>query len=421
MKTDVRLSTRFLTTQNAHQVGMLVSLAGETPARRAPINVALVLDRSGSMSRHAARGGQGGRRPASPAFLGARGPALGRGVRRGGAHDLRPGRGRRPGAGRSHRAGPARRLHQPLRRLAQGPEAGREGHGRRHQPRRPPHRRPGQRRHRRARASWSAWRGTAPRRRSPPPASASARASTRTCSSRWPARAAATTGTSSTTTRWPGSSRARSRASSPSPRRTSRSRYGSPTRAWPGVSFLQSYPVAQTGDGGWRSQLHDLYATSPQALALLFHVEDVRELGKVPLGEIRVEADVVPDGRHRAPHDRHAGRRQPRRRGPGRAHRRADLPAVPGRARARGGGAPGRRRRLRLRGGLPARRGRALAACADAPGIAEEIDDLRAEAAQLQQRRYDEADRKYQGARAMAARDLKASYAQRVSRQGRKR
>jgi Ca-activated chloride channel family protein len=50
MKTDVRLSTRFVTTQNAHQVGMLVSLEGETPVRRTPINVSLVLDRSGSMS-----------------------------------------------------------------------------------------------------------------------------------------------------------------------------------------------------------------------------------------------------------------------------------------------------------------------------------------------------------------------------------
>lgn len=50
MKTDVRLSTKFLTAQNAHQVGMLVSLEGGTPVRRAPINVALVLDRSGSMS-----------------------------------------------------------------------------------------------------------------------------------------------------------------------------------------------------------------------------------------------------------------------------------------------------------------------------------------------------------------------------------
>ena len=39
MKTDVRLSTRFLTTQNAHQVGMLVTLDGESPVRRPPVNV----------------------------------------------------------------------------------------------------------------------------------------------------------------------------------------------------------------------------------------------------------------------------------------------------------------------------------------------------------------------------------------------
>jgi Ca-activated chloride channel family protein len=46
----VQLSTHALTTQNAHQVGVLVTLSGEAPRRRSPINVALVLDRSGSMS-----------------------------------------------------------------------------------------------------------------------------------------------------------------------------------------------------------------------------------------------------------------------------------------------------------------------------------------------------------------------------------
>ena len=50
MRTDVKLSTKFLTTQNAHQVGVLVTLSGEVPVRRAPLNIALVLDRSGSMS-----------------------------------------------------------------------------------------------------------------------------------------------------------------------------------------------------------------------------------------------------------------------------------------------------------------------------------------------------------------------------------
>jgi len=50
MRSDVQLSTRFLTTQNAHQVGMLVTVGAEAPVKRPPINVALVLDRSGSMS-----------------------------------------------------------------------------------------------------------------------------------------------------------------------------------------------------------------------------------------------------------------------------------------------------------------------------------------------------------------------------------
>ena len=50
MRSDVKLSTRFLTTQNAHQVGLLVTLSGDAPVRRAPINVSLVLDRSGSMT-----------------------------------------------------------------------------------------------------------------------------------------------------------------------------------------------------------------------------------------------------------------------------------------------------------------------------------------------------------------------------------
>jgi Ca-activated chloride channel homolog len=50
MKADVQLSTHVLTAQTAHQVAVLVTLAGEAPVRRSPINVALVLDRSGSMS-----------------------------------------------------------------------------------------------------------------------------------------------------------------------------------------------------------------------------------------------------------------------------------------------------------------------------------------------------------------------------------
>lgn len=50
MRADVQLPTRFIQTQDRHQVHVLVTVAGEMPANRAPINVALVLDRSGSMS-----------------------------------------------------------------------------------------------------------------------------------------------------------------------------------------------------------------------------------------------------------------------------------------------------------------------------------------------------------------------------------
>jgi Mg-chelatase subunit ChlD len=50
VNTDIKLSTRFHQAQGAHEVGVLVTLAGETPAKRPRINIALVLDRSGSMA-----------------------------------------------------------------------------------------------------------------------------------------------------------------------------------------------------------------------------------------------------------------------------------------------------------------------------------------------------------------------------------
>lgn len=50
MQHSVQLSTRVLTTRNAHQVGAMVTLTGAAPRQRPPINVALVLDRSGSMA-----------------------------------------------------------------------------------------------------------------------------------------------------------------------------------------------------------------------------------------------------------------------------------------------------------------------------------------------------------------------------------
>jgi hypothetical protein len=58
----------------------------------------------------------------------------------------------------------------------------------------------------------------------------------------------------------------------------------------------------------------------------------------------------------------------------------------------------------------------ALAACPRSAATAEEIEDLETEAERMRARVYEASDRKYHGARAMANRDLKAEYADRVSR-----
>jgi len=58
-----------------------------------------------------------------------------------------------------------------------------------------------------------------------------------------------------------------------------------------------------------------------------------------------------------------------------------------------------------------------MSSCEAGPEFAEEMTDLEAEAIRLEGREYEGADRKYLGARAMANRDLKAKYAESVSRQ----
>jgi Ca-activated chloride channel family protein len=183
-----------------------------------------------------------------------------------------------------------------------------------------------------------------------------------------------------------------------------------------GVSFLQSYPVVQTAAGGWRVRLNDLYATAPKALGLVFHVEDVRGLGKVQLGEVRIEADVVGEA--------------------GIAHRTTVMPVyanLDGEDRVepaveqsflRFRAARAREDAVRLADGgefdgAAACLGVAAAALACspcAPQVAEEIEDLETEAARLRSRQYEASDRKYHSARAMANRDMKSEYAARVSR-----
>lgn len=183
-----------------------------------------------------------------------------------------------------------------------------------------------------------------------------------------------------------------------------------------GVSLLQSYPVTRTPDGGYRVTLGDLYATAPRVLALLFHVEDVGRLGETRIAEVRLAADFVrEDGvEHRVetlpvvanldradhvePEVERTFVRFEAARAREDAVRMADAGDLDGAARA-------------LRSGVAA-----LLPYQLDPALAEEAEDLKAEAERLESRRYEPRDRKYHQARAVAAMDMRVSYAEKVSR-----
>jgi hypothetical protein len=59
------------------------------------------------------------------------------------------------------------------------------------------------------------------------------------------------------------------------------------------VSLLQGYPMQQTPDGAWRVTLGDLYGSSPLALGLRLHVEDVALLGSAHLVDLIIRSDAV--------------------------------------------------------------------------------------------------------------------------------
>ena len=414
MKADIRLSTKFLTTQNAHQVGMLVTLAGEAPAVRAPINVALVLDRSGSMAGtplEAAKEAAGrfasfltqadrlsvvvfdeeiqtifGPAPAGDASAL---DAIGR-VYPGGSTNLSGGwlkgaklveKGLVEGTNRvvlltDGQANAGIVDPDKLVGLAQGAAA------------------------RRVTTTCIGFGPSFNERLLEPMAGAGA-------GNYWYVESS-----DQMAAIFQGEIEGLVALAAQNVELEIRLTH--PKAA--GVTFLQSYPVETTREGTWRVVLNDLYATSPRALGMIFHVEEVRELGKVQLGEVRIEADVMSEA--------------------GVEHRTIVMPVIAnldGEDRVEPKveqtfllfqSAKAREEAIRLadegnfEGAATSLReamGR-MSVCESVPLIAEEIQDLDAEAHRLEGRQYEASDRKYHGARAMANRDLKAGYAQSVSR-----
>jgi Ca-activated chloride channel family protein len=184
-----------------------------------------------------------------------------------------------------------------------------------------------------------------------------------------------------------------------------------------GVTFLQRLPTDRTPGGGWRITLGDLYATSPKAVGLIFHVEDVTELGHTQVAEVRLVSDVVM--------------------AEGIEHRVITLPVF---ANLDGTdhGEPNVERtfvrfeaaRAREEAIEQADRGdlaQAAMTLAEAstrlhpfisdPLVAEEVEDLRAESERLRTREYSSLDRKYHEARSHAAWENKDAYLGKLSRQ----
>lgn len=185
-----------------------------------------------------------------------------------------------------------------------------------------------------------------------------------------------------------------------------------------GVTVLHN-AVTRSADGDYVVRLGDLYATSPCELGLVFHVENVGALGPTRLGTAEVRADVLlEDGiEHRvirapvmanldgASHPEPAVERTIVRLEAARARQRAVEEADQGDFRAAGHMLREASARLRM---LPLDE-----------TLSEEIADLEAEAQRMEERRYDAADRKYNLARGYAVSCGRAEYSRKISRRRR--
>lgn len=414
MRADVKLSTRFLTTQNAHQVGLLVTATGEVPARRAPINVALVLDRSGSMTGPPLAAAK----QAAARFVGFLGPddrlsvvifdddvqtifgpaaaddlAAGEAIARvfpGGSTNLSGGWLK----GREHVAA---RLVEGTNRVVLFTDGI-------------------------ANAGITA----VPELVGLARGAAGARVTT-SCFGFGPSfneellREMSAAGGGNwwyieTLDRMGPifDEEIEGLVALAAQNVTVEIRLLHPRTQ--GVTFLQDYPVQRTPEGSFVASLGDLYATSPRSLGLIFHVEDVAALGETQVGEVRLSADVVSAAgiEHRvitmpvvanldgADHAEPTVERTFVRFETARARReaveRADRGDVTGAARVLDQAAE------------------KLSAWDHDPGLHEESIDLREEARRLEREGWAAADRKYHRAREHAVRDEKQAYIAKMAR-----
>jgi Ca-activated chloride channel family protein len=183
-----------------------------------------------------------------------------------------------------------------------------------------------------------------------------------------------------------------------------------------GVTFLQDYPTRRLDDGSWHVVLGDLYATSARSLGLIFHVENVTDLGQVQLGEVHVSADhLVPEGIE---------------------HRDTTMPVVANldgadhvepevettlvrfeAARARKEAVDSADRGEFEDAASKLRQASArLAELPRTPYLTDEMEDLENEARRMEASQYDASDRKYHMARMVAERDQNLAYADKISR-----
>ena len=182
-----------------------------------------------------------------------------------------------------------------------------------------------------------------------------------------------------------------------------------------GVTFPQPLAITRTQDGGWLARLGDLYATSARSLGAILHVEDVGTLGETRLAEVKVTADVLtPQGVE---------------------HRVITMPVVANisgndRLEAtvestllRYAAAKSREEAMRVAdaGDLPAaaelleRASDSLRSCRDQESL-DEAADLRKQAERLRNRRYEAEDRKYHHASSRAMVEGKMEYLKRMRR-----